>query len=87
MPEGFAALSWMGVAVVYYIFSLILKNRKYRWMAVLTLLMSIFYISILGMISGELIYKIMSFLVLGSVLIAVSVLYGRMKKKQSAKNE
>ncbi|MDR3610486.1 MAG: DUF2339 domain-containing protein [Ignavibacteriaceae bacterium] len=87
MPEGFAALSWMGVAVVYYIFSLILKNRKYRWMAVLTLLMSIFYISILGLISGELIYKIMSFLVLGSVLIAVSVLYGRMKNKQSAKNE
>ena len=87
MPEGFAALSWVGVAVLYYIFSLILESRKYRWMAVLTLLMSIFYISILGLTSGQLIYKIMSFLVLGSVLIATSVLYGRMKNKQSAKNE
>jgi hypothetical protein len=87
MPEGYAALSWVGVAVLYYLFSLVLENRKYRWMAVLTLLMSIFYISILGMISGELIYKIISFLVLGSVLIAVSVLYGRMKNKNAAKNE
>jgi hypothetical protein len=87
MPEGYAALSWVGVAVLYYLFSLVLESRKYRWMAVLTLLMSIFYISILGMISGELIYKIISFLVLGSVLIAVSVLYGRMKSKQAGKNE
>ena len=87
MPEGFAALSWVGVAVLYYIFSLILESRKYRWMAVLTLLMSIIYISILGLTSGQLIYKIMSFLILGSVLIAISVLYGRMKNKQSAKNE
>jgi hypothetical protein len=87
MPEGFAALSWVGVAVLYYIFSLILKNRKYRWMALLTLLMSIIYISILGLASGQLIYKIMSFLVLGSVLIAISILYGRMKNKQAVKNE
>jgi hypothetical protein len=87
MPEGFAALSWVVVAVLYYLFSLILKSRKYRWMAVLTLLMSIFYISILGLTSGQLIYKIMSFLVLGSVLIAISVLYGRMKNKQAIKNE
>ena len=87
MPEGFAALSWVGVAVLYYIFSLILESRKYRWMAVLTLLMSIFYISILGLTSGQLIYKIMSFLVLGSVLIAISVLYGRMKNKKAVKDE
>jgi hypothetical protein len=87
MPEGFAALSWVGVAVLYYIFSLILESRKYRWMAVLTLLMSIIYISVLGLMSGQLIYKIISFLVLGSVLIAISVLYGRMKNKQAVKNE
>jgi hypothetical protein len=87
MPEGFAALSWVGVAVLYYIFSLILESRKYRWMAVLTLLMSIIYISVLGMMSGQLIYKIMSFLILGSVLIAISILYGRMKNKQTVKNE
>jgi hypothetical protein len=87
MPEGYAALSWLGVAVLYYLFSLILGNRKYRWMALLTLLMSIIYISILGLTSGQLIYKIMSFLVLGSVLIAISVLYGRMKNKQVVKHE
>jgi hypothetical protein len=49
--------------------------------------MSIIYISILGLTSGQLIYKIMSFLVLGSVLIAISVLYGRMKNKQIVKHE
>jgi len=85
MPEGYAALSWLGVAVMYYLFSLVLKNKKYRWMSFLTLIMSIFYISILGLTSSELIYKIISFLVLGSVLIAISVFYSKMKNKSTAR--
>ena len=85
MPEGYAALSWLGVAVMYYLFSLILKNKKYRWMSFLTLIMSIFYISILGLTSSELIYKIISFLVLGSVLIAISVIYSKMKNNSAIK--
>jgi uncharacterized membrane protein len=85
MPEGYAALSWLGVAVMYYLFSLILKNKKYRWMSFLTLIMSIIYISILGLTSSELIYKIISFLVLGSVLIAISVIYSKMKNNSAIK--
>ena len=85
MPQGYAAVSWLGVAVMYYLFSQILKNKKYRWMSFLTLIMSIFYISILGLTSSELIYKIMSFLVLGSVLIAISVFYSKMKNDSNIK--
>ncbi len=85
MPEGYAALSWLGVAIMYYLFSLILKNKKYRWMSFLTLIMSIFYISILGLTSSELIYKIISFLVLGSVLIAISVFYSKKKNSSTLK--
>jgi uncharacterized membrane protein len=85
MPQGYAAISWLGVAIMYYLFSLILKNKKYRWMSFLTLIMSIIYISILGLTSSELIYKIMSFLVLGSVLIAISVFYSKMKNSSTAR--
>jgi hypothetical protein len=87
MPEGYAALSWLGVATMYYLFSLFLKNKKYRWMSFLTLIMCIFYISILGLTSSELIYKIMSFLVLGSVLIAISVFYSKRKNSSIVKKD
>ncbi len=87
IPSGYIAVSWVTVAVFYYLFSLLLKNRKYRWMAVLTLLMTIIYVSVLGLTSSELIYKIMSFLILGSVLISISFIYGRMKRRQILNNK
>jgi hypothetical protein len=82
-PAGYVALSWVGVAVTYYVLSNLMKIKKYRWMSLLTFLMTILYVSLLGLTSSELIYKVVSFLVLGSVLIGISVLYGKSKTKSA----
>ncbi len=87
IPEGYVAISWVAVAVTYYILSSVLNNKKYRWMALLTLLITVLYVSLLGLTSSLLIYKIISFLVLGSVLIAISVIYSRSMRKSAEKNK
>jgi hypothetical protein len=81
LPSGFVGLSWLAVAIIYYSLSVILKNKKYRWMALLTLLLTIVYVLILGISSSSSSYKIISFLILGIVLILLSIIYSRNKLK------
>ncbi len=80
MPDGLISVSWIAVAIIYYSLSLILKNKKYRWMALLTLLLTIAYVFIIGFTGSDPTYKIVSFLLLGAVLISVSLIYTKYKK-------
>ena len=81
LPSEFVGLSWLGVAMVYYALSRILNNKKYRWMTLLTLLLTVVYVFILGIVSSSSTYKIISFLILGIVLILLSIIYSRSKLK------
>lgn len=85
VPEGYVALSWIGVTLSYFLMSIILNNKKYRWMALLTLLMTVIYILIIGIVKLDPVLRIASFLVLGIALLAISVIYTRMKAKSAAK--
>ena len=85
MPEGWASVSWIGVAIIYYVLSLLLHNKKYRWMALLTLGLTVGYVFIIGISSSSSTYKIVSFLILGIVLILLSIIYSRNKLKAEKK--
>jgi hypothetical protein len=86
VPNDYVSLSWLAVAVVYYVISLILRNMKYRWMALLTFLLTAFYLIIIGIIKLEPVLRIVSFLVLGVVLLAISFVYARAKMKSGSKD-
>ena len=81
LPGRYISLSWVGVAIFYYLLSLVLKNKKYRWMALFTLLLSILYIFVIGIIKLEPVYRIVSFIVLGIVLIIISITYTKIRAK------
>jgi len=81
VPKDYVSLSWTIVAIIYYILSVILKNKKYRWMALLTFGLTVLYILFVGTSNLDPIYRIISFIVLGLVLLAISVFYGRVKSK------
>ena len=83
VPNEYVSLAWVGVAIFYYIMSVVINNKKYRWMALFTLLLTVIYIFIIGTIKLEPLYRIISFLVLGSVLIIISLFYTRMRLKLS----
>ena len=44
VPAQYVSLSWTITAAVYFIMSIILKNAKYRWMAIFTFLVTVFYL-------------------------------------------
>ena len=82
VPQAWVALSWVGNALCYYVMNLLTGARKYRWMGHNTLLLSVAYILIMsiGKLDGA--QRIISFLVLGTVLLAVSLLFTLIRARQ-----
>ena len=87
VPEKYISLSWIGIALVYYLLGHVLKNVKYRWMALATLLITVVYILIVGMIRLEPGLRILTFILLGLVLLIISIIYSRLKSKSSDSSE
>jgi len=85
-PEGWIIVSWIIVSLLYYLLSVILKSKKYRWMALANLLFTIVYVFIFGLSSFGTTQKITSFLVLGIVLLAISLFYAKIKGKGLSNN-
>jgi len=82
VPQAWVALSWVGIALFYYVINLRTKARKYRWMGHNTLLLTVVYILLLGVGSLHGAQRIISFLVLGTVLMAVSLVFTMIRARQ-----
>ncbi len=87
LPMGYVSLSWTGLSIFYYIVSVILKNKKYRWMALLNLLLTVVYVLTSDLIRLEPVYRILSFIILGVVLLALSLIYSRFRLKSGQKEQ
>ncbi len=83
VPSGYVGLSWVGIAIFYYALSLILRNKKYRWMALFTLLLTVLFVFVVGITRLEPVYRMVSFIVLGLVLLAISLFYTKRTSKPS----
>ncbi|MCB0294933.1 MAG: hypothetical protein KDG51_06760, partial [Calditrichaeota bacterium] len=82
VPEAYVALSWIGVSVFYYLMSVWLKNNKYRWMALLNLILTVLYLFVMGSSQLDPVLRVVSFLILGVVLLLISLAYNRMRMKR-----
>ncbi len=81
----YVSLSWVGIAGLYYLMNLIVRSQKYRWMGHLTLLMTVLYAVVVGIAQLAPTTRIVSFLVLGTVLLAGSLIFTRLRAKKRAK--
>ena len=84
VPRAFVSVAWVGVALGYYAMNLIVRNLKYRWMGHLTLLLTVLYVVIAGLTQLAPSYRIVSFLVLGTVLLIVSLVFTKMRARWRA---
>ncbi len=87
LPHEWVAFPWLGVTLLYYGLSVMLKSQRYRWMGHLTLIATLVYAILqatMGMEPGQ---RIFTFLTLGVVLITVSGVYTRIRKQGSTKME
>jgi hypothetical protein len=82
VPRAYVTVSWVGVAVAYYLMNLIVRSPKYRWMGHLTLLLTALYVIVIGIFQLAPGYRIASFLVLGTVLLVVSLAFTQVRARQ-----
>jgi uncharacterized membrane protein len=70
------------MAVAYYLMNLIVRNPKYRWMGHLTLLLTVLYVIVAALTQLTPAYRIISFLVLGTVLLVVSLVFTQVRARR-----
>ena len=88
IPERYITLSWTVAAVVYFVLSLVLKNVKYRFMALGTMIAAAFYFFIIDLDRVELVFRIIALMFLAFISIGLSIYYSKkIKKKQSNEPE
>ena len=66
----------------YYGINLLTQARKYRWMGHNTLLLTVAYILVMGIGRLQGTQQILSFLVLGTVLVVVSLVFTVIRARQ-----
>jgi hypothetical protein len=77
VPVAWVGLAWVGVALAYYLLGAARRERPYRWMGHATLLLTAVYLAVAGIRRLEPLFRNLSFLVLGAVLLAISLLFTR----------
>ncbi|HTQ29678.1 MAG TPA: hypothetical protein VMI53_00570 [Opitutaceae bacterium] len=82
VPGAWVSLAWVGAALLYYLLAAILHNRKYRWMGHATLLLTALYLAIVGISRLEPLFRNLSLLVLGAVLLIVSLVFTRLRARR-----
>lgn len=81
VPDKYITLSWIISAVLYFLLSLVLKNVKYRWMAIFTMLASAIYLLLFDLSNISIVYRIGAFMFLAVISIAISLYYTKRKNK------
>ncbi len=83
-PTHYVTLAWTGVAILYLILSIALKNIKYRWMAFMTLLFTGGHLLFVDMAKMDAGYKVIAFLVFAAITIGLTLYYTKRIKKKSS---
>ncbi len=84
LPGQFVTLSWTAAALLYFLLSFILKNVKYRYMALGTMICAAFYLFLVDLARIEIIYRVLAFLFLAAISIGISMYYtNRIKKSDN----
>lgn len=78
----YVGLAWIGLALGYYGMNLLVSSQKYRWMGHATLLLTTLYLVVVGTSRFEPVYRVLSFLALGTVLLVVSLLFTRLRRQK-----
>jgi hypothetical protein len=81
------ALAWVTLALFYYLMNLVVRSPKFRWMGHGTLLLTALYLAVVGTSRFSPTYRVLSFLVLGLVLLAVSVVFTRLRSRAARGTE
>ncbi len=76
-PVQYVTAAWIFAGVIFFLFSLLMKNLKYRWLAIATMIASAVRVIFVDMSSIDIGYRVLVFLGLAVIAIMVSIFYTR----------
>lgn len=74
-PPSYITASWIFAGILFFLMSLLIKNIKYRWLAIAAMVISAVRLIFVDMASINIGYRVMVFLGLAIISISVSILY------------
>jgi len=87
VPKQYVTLSWTLVALLYFLLSILMKNVKYRYLAIANMLATAFYLFAVDLARIGMVYRIVAFLFLAIISIGISTYYVRKIKKRKAESK
>ncbi|MBW6534955.1 MAG: hypothetical protein K0B11_08100 [Mariniphaga sp.] len=84
MPDSLITVSWISTAIVFFILGQLMKNIKYRWLAIAALIASAINLLVMDMSNINTDLRILILLLLAVISITVSIVYTKylIKKKE-----
>jgi len=82
VPGPYITLSWTAAAILYFVLSFAIHNIKYRYLALATMVATALYLFIVDLARVEIIIRVVAFLFLAVLSIAVSLYYTKRRNKK-----
>ena len=73
-------LSWALAALLFFLLSVWIRNIKYRWLSIITMVITVFYLFIVDLKSISLGYRIVALLFLSIISLGISIFYTRRQR-------
>ena len=83
----FVTLSWALTALLFFLLSVLIHNKKYRWLAIITMLVTVFYLFIVDLKNISLGYRIVALMFIALIALGISLFYARRQKKEKEDND
>jgi len=83
VPEQYITLSWTLAAVLYILLSILLKNIKYRYMALGTMIAASLFLFLVDLARIEMVYRVIALLSLAIISLGLSFYYTKKLKRKT----
>jgi hypothetical protein len=87
LPGNYVTLSWTAAAALYFLLSFAMHNIKYRYLALATMGATALYLFVVDLARVEIVFRVMAFLFLAMISIALSLYYTKKRKKRLQERE
>ncbi|RKD87763.1 hypothetical protein [Mangrovibacterium diazotrophicum] len=86
VPDTWITASWIFAAILFFATSLLLKNIKYRWLAIASVLASACKLIFVDFANIDIVFRILLFMALAVVSLGTSILYTKFYKSKKTES-
>lgn len=82
LPSQYVTLAWTAAAIGFFMLSILLRKIKYRWMSILTIIVTGGHLFFIDLGQMEIGYRVIAFLVFAIISLGGSLYYTKRIRKK-----